>query len=88
MLFMVIERFKDGTGRAVYERFAERGRLIPEGVRFVDSWVDTANARCFQLMECDAVERLHPWMDAWSDLVDFEVSAVTDSATVAKKLGV
>ncbi len=86
MLFMVIERFRDGSGKAVYQRFAERGRMIPEGVRFVDSWVDTAGARCFQLMDCAREADLQPWIDAWSDLVDFEVVAVTDSATAAEQV--
>jgi hypothetical protein len=86
LLFMVIERFRDGSGKAVYQRFAERGRMIPSGVRFVDSWVDTANARCFQLMDCAREEDLQPWLDAWSDLVDFEVAAVTDSATAAERV--
>jgi len=85
MLFMVIERFRDGSGKAVYQRFEARGRMIPDGVRFVDSWVDTRGGRCFQLMDCAREEDLQPWIDAWSDLVEFEVVAVTDSATAAER---
>jgi hypothetical protein len=51
---MVIEHFKDGKGAQVYERFRERGRLAPEGLRYVNSWVDLAFRHCYQVMECDA----------------------------------
>jgi len=81
MRFMVIERFRDAA--SVYRRFAERGRMIPEGVRYLDSWVAADGSHCYQLMECDAEADLQPWLDAWADLVDFEVVAVTDSASAA-----
>lgn len=74
MRFMVIETFRGGDAAAVYARLAERGRMIPEGVR------------CFQLMECDRREDLDPWIAAWADLVDFEVVPVTGSATAAARV--
>ncbi|WP_432843920.1 DUF3303 domain-containing protein [Dactylosporangium sp. CA-092794] len=77
---MVIERFRGGQPRPVYERAAERGRLLPEGLRYVDSWVAADFARCFQLMECDDVTRLMAWVAQWSDLVDFEIVPVAPSA--------
>lgn len=83
MRFMVIETFRDTA--AVYARFAEKGRMIPEGVRYIDSWVEEGGGRCYQLMECASEGDLKPWLDAWADLVDFEVVAVTDSATAAKQ---
>jgi len=83
MLYMVIERFKDGRGSAVYERFRERGRLAPEGLRYVDSWVDLAFRRCFQVMECDEPHLLAAWIANWQDLVELEVVPVLTSAQAA-----
>ncbi|MEU0558434.1 DUF3303 family protein [Dactylosporangium sp. NPDC006015] len=80
---MVIERFKDGQPRPVYERARERGRLMPDGLRYVDSWVEASFARCFQLMECDDLTLLMTWIAQWSDLVDFEVVPVVTSAEAA-----
>jgi len=85
MRFMVIERFRDAA--AVYRRFDERGRMNPEGVRYLDSWVAADGSHCYQLMECEKEADLQPWIDAWSDLVDFEVVAVTDSAMAEKCFG-
>ena len=82
MRFMVIERFRDTA--AVYARFAEKGRMIPEGVTYVNSWVAADGSHCYQLMDCERQQDLQPWIDAWSDLVDFEVVPVTDSATAAQ----
>lgn len=87
MLFMVVETFRGGDPAAVYARLQERGRMIPPGVRYVDSWVEEGGGRCFQLMACEDQTRLQPWIDAWRDLVDFEIIAVTDSATAAKRFG-
>ena len=80
MLFMVIETFRDGARAAVYARLAERGRMLPDGVRYLDSWVEEAGDRCFQLMACERAEQLHPWIAAWEDLVSFEVVPVISSA--------
>jgi hypothetical protein len=81
-LYMVIERYTAGPG-AVYERVAERGRMLPAGLRYLDSWVvDTdAGDRCFQLMETDDETLFDVWMRRWSDLVAFEVVPVTRSRT-------
>ena len=87
MRFMVIETFRGGDAAAVYARLEERGRMIPEGVRYLDSWVEEGGGRCFQVMDCARREDLQPWIDAWADLVDFEVVAVTDSTTAAKRFG-
>src|SRR5258706_6924017 len=40
MVFMVIEHFRPGQAPEVYRRFRERGRMAPEGLRYVASWVD------------------------------------------------
>jgi hypothetical protein len=83
VLFMVIERFKDGQARPVYERAREQGRMAPDGLRYVDSWVEANLARCFQLMECSDVTLLMAWVARWSDLVDFEIVPVSTSAQAA-----
>jgi hypothetical protein len=80
MLFMVIEHFKSGDAKAVGERFQRTGRMLPEGVTYHASWVDPQNARCFQIMEAPDRESLNRWIDAWQDLVDFEVVPVQCSA--------
>ena len=79
MLFMVIERFKNGDPAPVGERFQKRGRMLPEGVTYHASWVDRASSRCFQVMEAPGPESLQPWIGEWDDLVDFEVIPVVTS---------
>ncbi|MFC4036843.1 DUF3303 domain-containing protein [Dactylosporangium siamense] len=80
---MVIERFRNGQPRPVYDRAAADGRLMPDGLRYVDSWVEANFARCFQLMECDDLTLLMTWIANWSDLVDFDVVPVVTSAQAA-----
>ena len=80
MLYMVLEHFRDGDPRPVYARFAERGRMAPDGLRYVGSWVTDDLEHCFQVMECDERELLDDWMARWSDIVDFEVIPVLTSA--------
>lgn len=77
MLFLVIERFRHPT--AVKERFAEKGRMMPEGVHYHGSWIDPARLRCFQIMEAATPERLNKWTAEWDDLVDFEIIPVLTS---------
>ena len=80
MLYMIIENFRDGDAVPVYRRFRERGRLAPEGLRYVSSWVTQDLRRCYQVMECDDRALLDEWIANWSDLVDFEVQTVMTSA--------
>jgi hypothetical protein len=82
MLFMVIEHFRPGRAADVYRRFRERGRMAPEGLRYVSSWVDMEYRRCFQVMEGDE-DLLRQWTAHWDDLVDFEVVPVRTSAEAA-----
>ena len=84
MLFMVIERFLEGRAADVYRRFRERGRMAPEGVRYVNSWVDLKFDRCFQVMEADDESLLRQWTTNWNDLVDFEIVPVRTSEDAAK----
>lgn len=81
---MVIEHFKDHNAAPVYKRFAERGRLMPEGLRYVNSWIEVGMDRCFQVMETDDPVLLQEWIKNWGDLVDFEVVPVVTSAEMVK----
>lgn len=79
MLFMVIERFRDRNAAAVYRRHREHGRMFPEGLKYIDSWVEPNFDRCFQLMECDDPDLFQQWIEHWQDLVEFEVIPVVTS---------
>lgn len=81
MLFMVIERFRNGDYASVGKRFRARGRLIPDGsgVEFVTSWMTADGAACFQVMRAPDAAALAPWLAAWADLVEFEVTEVEES---------
>jgi hypothetical protein len=83
MLYMVIEHFKDGAGVEVYRRFRDRGRMAPEGLEYVASWVEPDYSRCFQVMQTSDRALLDEWMGHWSDLIDFEVRPVLTSAEAA-----
>jgi hypothetical protein len=86
---MVIEHFTSGPG-PVYERAAARGRMLPEGLRYVDSWVvaDGALDRCFQLMETDDPRLLDEWIGHWGDLATFEYHPVIGSTEAAARVAV
>jgi hypothetical protein len=79
MLFMVIERFKNRDAKPIYTRFQDKGRMMPEGLKYVGSWIETNFDRCFQVMECDDERLLHEWAARWSDLMDFEFVPVLTS---------
>ena len=85
MLYMILEDFQGKTD-AVYRRFRERGRLAPDGLRYVNSWVTADLLRCYQVMECDDPRLLEQWMEQWKDLVSFEVVPVMTSAEAAAKI--
>jgi hypothetical protein len=83
---MVIERFVRGA-RPVYERAAEKGRMLPEGLVYLDSWIDESLERCFQLMETDDSALFEEWIANWSDIGEFEVIPVIGSAQAAERAG-
>ena len=83
MLYVIIERFRDGDPAPVYRRFRDRGRMAPEGLRYVNSWVTTDTTTCYQVMECDDRRLLDDWIANWSDIVDFEIIPVITSADAA-----
>ena len=82
-MYMVIETFRGGDPVPVYRRFRDQGRLAPEGLRYVSSWVTPDFASCYQVMECDEPGLLEQWMARWRDLVTFEVIPVVPSAEAA-----
>jgi hypothetical protein len=86
MLFMVVEKFRNQDALPIYRRVRDRGRQIPEGVEFVDSWVSADLGRCFQLMRCDDVALLQRWIAGWADLVEFEVVPVTSGKETSASL--
>jgi hypothetical protein len=83
---MVIEHFREGDPLPVYRRFRDHGRLAPEGLRYVASWVTDDFRRCFQVMECDDPQLLAQWIANWQDAVEFEVIPVRTSAEAAAAL--
>jgi hypothetical protein len=87
MLFMVIERFKNRDAAAVYRRFRQQGRMAPDGLTYLDSWVEKNFDRCFQLMECDDPALLREWAAHWQDLVDFEFVPVLRSREAVGIIG-
>ena len=86
MVFMVIETFRNQDAKSVYRRFRDQGRMMPDGLTFVSSWVEASLGRCFQLMECDDVTLLQRWVTEWSDLIDFEIVPVVPGKAVAEAL--
>ena len=82
MLYMIVEHFRDNA-IPIYRRFRERGRMAPDGLRYVASWVTEDYRRCFQVMECDDPALLEQWMSNWRDLTEFEVIPVNTSADAA-----
>ena len=86
MLYMVIERFKNQDAAPVYRRFGERGRMMPEGLEYVSSWVDMKLERCFQVMETSDPKLMVEWIGNWSDIVEFEVVPVMSSADAARAI--
>jgi len=86
MLFMVVEHFKNSDPLPVYRRFRDRGRLAPDGLEYVSSWVDEKLERCFQVMETSDRAVLDRWIANWSDLVDFEIYPVVTSKEAADRI--
>ena len=90
MLYMIIERFENGDPVPVYRRFRDRGRLAPNGLQYISSWVDEKLERCFQIMETADRQLLDQWITNWSDIVEFEVFPVVSSReateTIAPRL--
>lgn len=86
MLYMIVEHFKNNDAVPVYRRFRDRGRMTPNELTYVSSWVDDKFQRCYQLMESRDRRLLDQWMSQWSDLVEFEVYPVMTSKEAAEKI--
>lgn len=86
MLYMVVERFKEGAAPEIYARVRAKGRLLPKGLNYVSSWVDLEFERCFQLMETDDPALFAIWIREWADLAEFEVIPVRTSAEAARAI--
>jgi len=80
MLYMVIERFKEGAAIEIYRRFRQRGRMMPEGLEYISSWIDLSFKTCWQLMQTEDLALLNKWIANWRDLADFEIVPVLTSA--------
>jgi len=83
VLYMVVERYRAGAAEAIYQRLQARGRQMPSGLHYVESWVDLKCSTCYQLMRTDDPDLFRIWTDAWSDLVEFEITPVVTSAEAA-----
>ena len=91
MLFMVVEHFERGKAKEIYRRLQERGRMMPEGLKYLDSWISADFNCCWQLMECDDTRLFQEWVLQWEDLFELEIIPVVSSKEtkqVVNKLGV
>ena len=80
MLFMINERFLDNDMVHIYQRVRDEGRAMPDGLIYVNSWIEPNFSRCFQLMECDDLRLLQEWFLQWRGAgVTFEVVPVVSS---------
>ena len=85
MRYMVVERFKPGGAGEIYRRARDHGRMLPAGLKYIDSWVGAGLDVCFQLMECEDESQFDEWIANWDDLGSFEIIAVISSAEASKK---
>jgi hypothetical protein len=83
---MIVEHYLNKDPLPIYRRFRDHGRLAPEGLQYVSSWVDDKLERCFQLMETHDPRLLDEWISKWSDIVSFEVYPVLSSKEAAEKI--
>ena len=86
MVYMIIERFHPGKVKDLYKRFDEKGRMMPDGLNYINSWINEEVSICYQVMEADAEEKLYEWISHWNDLADFEIIRVISSAEAKEKI--
>jgi hypothetical protein len=84
MLYMVIERFREGAEPEIYRRFRQRGRMMPAGLEYVSSWIDMDFKICWQLMQTEDFGLFDKWIANWGDLVDFQIVPVRTSAEASE----
>ena len=80
MVYMIIERFYPDKVKLLYERFAEKGRMMPDGVQYINSWIDPQVSICYQVMESDSHEKILEWSNNWAEFAEFEIIPVISSA--------
>jgi hypothetical protein len=76
--YMIIETFAPGCREKVYERFHRKGRMLPSGLTYLNSWLEKDGSRCFQLMETDDPSLFSTWWEHWKDLGTIEVVEIGD----------
>ncbi|MGD0619669.1 MAG: DUF3303 family protein [Bryobacteraceae bacterium] len=86
MLYMVVEHFRNGDAAPVYRRFRDKGRMMPDGLEYVSSWIDESLERCYQVMQTTDRRLLDQWMANWDDIMDFEVRPVITSAEARERI--
>jgi len=84
--YMVIEKYRNGDPKPVYHRFREKGRMAPEGLNYISSWINEEMTTCYQIMETNDRMLLNAWIDNWKDIVDFEVIPVITSKEALDKI--
>lgn len=82
--YMIVESYKHGKSGEIYRRLAERGRMMPMGLEYIDSWIEENLQKCYQVMKSENLDKIHEWMDHWNDLMDFEVIPVISSEEASK----
>ncbi len=86
MLYMVVERFKEGAAAQIYQRLRDKGRMMPEGLEYVSSWIDLDFKVCYQVMRTEDKSLFRQWTAAWSDLMEFEITPVRTSSEVVQMI--
>lgn len=86
MVYMIIERFHPGKVKELYERFDEKGRMMPEGMNYINSWINEEVSICYQVMDSPTEEKLKEWISHWNDLADFEIIPVISSAAAKERV--
>lgn len=86
MLYMIVETFRNKDPRPIYARFAEKGRMAPDGLTYISSWIDDKMETCFQVMETDDRALIDEWIAKWDDIVSFEVLPVFTSAETVQRV--
>ena len=86
MLYMIIETFHPGKIKQLYKRFDEKGRLMPQGVQYINSWINEDITTCYQVMESDKEKKILEWIQNWNDLADFKVIPVITSSQAKEKV--
>jgi len=85
MIYMIIETFKPGKVKQIYRRLEEKGRMQPEGLTYINSWIDENMNKCYQVMEADSIDKIHIWISNWDDVMEFEIVPVISSEEAKKK---